>query len=255
MIPVPKYEIGQQVFIADTHENSTPLPCPDCKDTTTWTVTTGAGESFTVPCQRCAGGYRNVDLPSLYQRIWTPFVRSLTIGQVRIETPVARHGWNEEPVNYMCVETGVGSGSIYRESQLFATESEAQAQAQFDATKKTADFAAKPEPSARREIATLKLTDAIGDDARKTVWGVSYHAGQLREKVEGWLEKDGDFGADSNQRELIHDALRDLEWHDSPERNPLYALVLAARAIEGNAELAKALEPFVFVKPFVRELV
>jgi enhancing lycopene biosynthesis protein 2 len=45
----------------------------------------------------------------------------LTIGSVRIDTN------HESPIEYMCVETGVGSGSVWDERQLYASREEAEA--------------------------------------------------------------------------------------------------------------------------------
>ncbi len=243
MIPTPKFVIGQEVFYGTTIDHSADLPCPDCKDTKQWTVTTPAGESFTVACQRCSGGYRRSDLPSLTQRVWSPSVRLLTIGQIKIETPVETSWGDRESVHYMCRETGVGSGSVYRESQLFATEDEARTIATMEANRQTAEWGAKPEPTAQREIAEVRLSEAFGEQARKTIWSVCYHAKQLRETVEGWMERDSDFGASSDQVDAIASALRDLEWHD--QQNPLTTLIDAALAADSDV-LDAAVAPFVF---------
>lgn len=57
----------------------------------------------------------------------TPCVRSLTIGSIRIDTN------DSDPVSYMCAETGVGSGNIYSEQTLFATQDAAEADAEIKA--------------------------------------------------------------------------------------------------------------------------
>lgn len=49
-----------------------------------------------------------------------PCTEKLTIGSIRIDTNDI-----DKPVSYMCVETGVGSGSVYYESDLHLTEEEA----------------------------------------------------------------------------------------------------------------------------------
>lgn len=61
-----------------------------------------------------------------------PTIQRLTVGQIRvIETLPGARFFTEEPCykeEYMCVETGVGSGSIWTYGKnLFATEAEAHA--------------------------------------------------------------------------------------------------------------------------------
>lgn len=254
VIPVPKFEIGQAVYEGSTHESSEALPCPDCHDTRQWTVTTKAGESFAVSCQRCAGGYRSADTPSLSRRTFLPAVKELTIGRVTIQAGPLNWA-DDEPVNYMCSETGVGSGRVYKESQLHATAEEAQSFAEGEARRLKAEWDAKPDAAYRKEIGALAFRDAFGADQAQTIWSVSYHARKLREKVEEWLEDDNGFEPSSSQDEAIRDALRDLEWHDSPSQNPLIKLVRAARVIEGAPELAEALKAFAFIAEPKREQV
>lgn len=61
-----------------------------------------------------------------------PYIEPMTVGQIRvIEThPKHLHNTHQEAVfveEYMCVETGIGSGSIWRYGyNIFATEAEAQ---------------------------------------------------------------------------------------------------------------------------------
>jgi len=61
-----------------------------------------------------------------------PTIQRLTVGQIRVtETLPRARFFTEEPCykeEYMCVETGVGSGTIWTYGKnIFATESEAQA--------------------------------------------------------------------------------------------------------------------------------
>jgi len=59
---------------------------------------------------------------------FAPSVEVLTIGSVRVDTHDIEH-----PVSYMCRETGVGSGQIHCEADLFHTREEAQAAAEAKA--------------------------------------------------------------------------------------------------------------------------
>lgn len=70
-------------------------------------------------CPRCTrrGGWN--DSLSLEYTRHVPYVRRLTIGSVRMDTA------DERPFSYMCVETGVGSGSVYGEESLYADKATA----------------------------------------------------------------------------------------------------------------------------------
>lgn len=239
MIPQPKYAIGDTVFTADTHTHATRLPCPDCKDSKTWTVTTPAGESFDVECQRCAGTVR--DVPTLYDRVFTPVVTRLTIGQVRVEYPRGPHA-HGDPVQYMCVETGVWSGQIYNESKLYGDENEAMAAAHFQVLEQRAAWLAKPEPAANRAISRLSLRAALGATAASTVWQCTYHFGQLKEKLEETVHE----GVHVGRSELESLLNIEMPWHLEPAQNPVVALVVAARGA-GSVALEVALKPFEFL--------
>lgn len=119
MIPEPKYKIGQTVYHASYITTSKEIICPDCQGQRVWHVTTPAEETFDIKCSTCTRGY---DSPSGTTDILYigPQVLIRTIGSIRIDT-----GNSERPVEYMCVETGVGSGTLYDEKSLFATHEEA----------------------------------------------------------------------------------------------------------------------------------
>jgi hypothetical protein len=117
-----KYDIGQKVYYASTCVEQKQHPCPDCHGTKRWKALSPAGTEYEFDCPRCSTGYRAEDELSLDYAILAPTVSKLTIGSVRVDTkPFGR----DDQVSYMCVETGVGSGSIYNESKLFLTEEEA----------------------------------------------------------------------------------------------------------------------------------
>jgi len=118
IVPTPKYSIGNKVwgagFSAHTQIRET---CPDCLGAKEWSCTTPAGDTFNVPCSTCMEGY--FCSGSIVR--WGPSqsAQRLTIGSVRIDTG------DENPVQYMCQETGIGCGSIWYEKRLFDTEAEA----------------------------------------------------------------------------------------------------------------------------------
>ena len=121
-VPTPRFSIGQRVWFAWDDWSSARWPCPDCDDTRVWLATSATGERFHVACPRCSESFRAFDLVSLNYRVAVSSIRELTIGSVRIDTAQAT-----EPVQYRCEETGVGSGNVYRERELFETRAEAEA--------------------------------------------------------------------------------------------------------------------------------
>jgi len=119
----PKYKIGQKVFGISDKVIQKQHPCPDCLGEEVWTAKSPAGKDFTFVCPRCGPCYRlNPDL-SLNYSAHNCSVVSLTIGSVRIDTE------DKPPVSYMCRETGVGCGTLYKETQLYASRDDASLEA------------------------------------------------------------------------------------------------------------------------------
>lgn len=135
-IPTPKYAIGQTVYLASTFQTKKQHPCPDCKGQRTWIAVSRAGDEFEFGCPRCGGGYRSDDVLSLDYITHVRSTRPLTIGSVRINTD------DEHQVTYMCKETGVGSGNIWDEGQLYPTQLQAEeaADALADESNKTNEY-------------------------------------------------------------------------------------------------------------------
>jgi hypothetical protein len=73
---------------------------------------------FKHDCQTCRSGWFSTGLVSNWAD--RAHIDEVTIGSVRIDTA------DENPVAYMCKETGIGSGSIYYEKNLRATRFEAE---------------------------------------------------------------------------------------------------------------------------------
>jgi hypothetical protein len=116
-----KFDVGSVVWRASTTTEQRHRPCPDCLGSREWTATSPAGAEYKVPCPRCGGGYQsNRDL-SLDYVVHAPCAQRLTIGLVK-----PNGSWDSPPRHqYMAVETGIGSGSLYNEDDLFASEEEA----------------------------------------------------------------------------------------------------------------------------------
>lgn len=118
MFPQPKYCIGQTVYYAYLMPGMDTEPCPDCCGTAKWSVVLPSGETFLIRCTTC----RFNGMPSGQVRIRQhpkPDVKILTIGSIRIDTN------DKDAISYMCVETGVGSGTCYPEYDFFSTIDEA----------------------------------------------------------------------------------------------------------------------------------
>lgn len=120
----PKYSIGQSVIGVHVSWLETKVQCPDCLGQKEWTVSLPSGEVFQHDCQTCRQGWFSTGIVS----DWGDKARfqNLTIGSVRIDTAA------DKPVSYMCIETGIGSGTVHYEETLFATKEEAERYAEME---------------------------------------------------------------------------------------------------------------------------
>lgn len=129
-----KFSVGDVVHKAWTTTVRKQHPCPDCKGSRKWSAVSPAGGEYEFPCPRCAGGYMsNSDLSLVYSE-FAPCVEVLTIGSVRTDS-----NSDDRPVEYMCRETGVGSGTIHSETDLFHTHDEAMRAAELKAKMQNAN--------------------------------------------------------------------------------------------------------------------
>jgi len=124
-----KYSIGDVVWHASTHTERKSHPCPDCKGSNIWTAFSPAGSEYTLACPRCSASYISDRDISLEYSSFEPTARKLTIGSIRFDSH------SDTTNEYMCVETGVGSGNVYKETSLFGTEQEALEAAKIEASK------------------------------------------------------------------------------------------------------------------------
>jgi len=161
-IPTPRFKIGQTVYHPRTTRQVRFLPCPDCLDTKKWKVTSGAGLEFEIACPRCEELSSSQYVPRVIEYVASE-PQALTIGSIKIDTHPA-HG--DSPVSYMCEETGIGSGSIYYETQLCETPETARALATLAAQK----FNENPEESRTqhfsREIAMWQIERVTAESER-----------------------------------------------------------------------------------------
>lgn len=117
-----KYSIGDVVWYASTTTQAKQHPCPDCNDTKKWSAVSPAGYEYKFSCPRCSTRFNSHDELRLTYTAHVPIARRMTIGSVQFNS--AGQSW-DAGARYMCIETGVGSGSIYEEARLFGTESDA----------------------------------------------------------------------------------------------------------------------------------
>lgn len=242
-IPAPKYRIGQTVFYGTTYSATGQHPCPDCLGTGKWKVTTPAGSEMTTGCLRC-GSYSSSDIPSLKYQTWKGSVQELTIGSVQIDTAAGGDHWHKEPIRYMCRETGIGSGSVYDESKLFATAEEAQAVADAQAAAAALKEAGTPKRLEMERVSHLRIEDANTDAFKNGLWQSWYRYRDLREKLESWKE-------DENAK--VDDIRWDLDWelgYDKRhvESRQIFERIIAA-AVKSNDPDLKALVADLPFKP------
>jgi hypothetical protein len=142
-LPLPRFRLGDKVFYASAVSERTKFPCPDCKGEKVWKCIAPSGVEGTIACPRCSAYFRPQEIPSLDYLMWKPHVSELTVGQ--ITATASRVYAVDDPISYMCHETGIGSGSVYRESLLCATREEAEERAAQQAAEKNAAEPGKPE--------------------------------------------------------------------------------------------------------------
>lgn len=205
-LPTPKYQIGQRVFRATETSAVEALPCPDCLGTKKWKVTTPGGTELEAPCLRCGQGHSLRNVPSLEYRVCRALVTPLTIGSIQIDTNAGARGWGcDDLVKYMCTETGVGSGSVYNERDLYETEAEAESAAAAGVSLKNSEAKAKPERIAQADLSYLPLKDAVIKVANDAIWESWYRYRSLRENIEEIAKEDG--GTLSDLRDALQSEL------------------------------------------------
>lgn len=121
-----KYNLGDIVFSPSTENTPYWEKCTSCDGTGSWKV---EGRDIKVNCTKCGDAYRKGN-GRIQKFTYQPRVDILTVGQIRIEHDLTQH-----KVQYMCEETGIGSGTLHYEKTLFQTKDEALVVAQGMANK------------------------------------------------------------------------------------------------------------------------
>lgn len=178
-----KYDMGDTVWFATTEVERRRHECPDCKGARTWKAISPAGSEFEVPCPRCSTSYMGNHALSLDYSMFAPRARRLTVGQIRAST---EKGDSFDAGNrYMCRETGVGSGSVYSEADLFPTEEEALAAAQVKAslTNQNPDFWIAKQFNETAKFCDYELKDAAMEAAQSASRAALSRVGYLIEDL------------------------------------------------------------------------
>jgi hypothetical protein len=112
----PKYQIGDEVYAVELSTSGHKEPCPDCLGERHWLARLPNGEELKMECPTCRSGFDGATgtVPAIAV---SGRVVSMTIGSVRTDSAS-----KDRPVEYMCVETGVGSGRIWDEQDLYPEE-------------------------------------------------------------------------------------------------------------------------------------
>lgn len=173
-----KYSVGDTVFHAGLTTERKRHPCPDCKGERKWTAKSPAGAEYTFGCPRCSSSYNSDRDMTLDYSAYVPTSKQLTIGSVQYNSAPASY---DHGARYMCRETGVGSGSVYNEVDLFQTEEDALAAAQVKAslanteTKWVAELYNKTLSISdyQLESAALKLASDAKSRANSLLWNLN----------------------------------------------------------------------------------
>lgn len=110
----------------------------------------------------------------------------MTIGSIETHTPGDFHSGYYAPVRYMCVETGIGSGSVYDERNLYETKEQATIAA--EAMAKERDESSDWIPKLYDKTLSLsdyQLPDAQAKAAQDAHRSYSYRVGYFLEDLDG----------------------------------------------------------------------
>lgn len=237
----PRFEIGQQVWHVRISTKTEQYPCPDCDGTKVWFALTAACEHLPVQCARCSlFSPLGNKLPSLayFHKIMS--VEPLTIGayQVRSDLDTNRQ------VSYMCRETGVGTGSVYYESDLYPTEQEAAAAAVAQQDAAQAEEDGKPAALLAAAFAQMPLQVALAAATRLDTYAAWTQARYYREAIEEVLQ---DEALSEDNRSALEYGIEDRAWVVPP--HPVDMLIAAAEAVLKVAESATFLPGPVYLSP------
>jgi hypothetical protein len=186
-----KYSVGDTVYYASTMVDRKRHPCPDCQGSKKWKAVSPAGTEYEFSCPRCSASFNSYRDLMLDYSAHVPLVSKLTIGSIQVNTAVGSYDAGNR---YMCLETGVGSGSIYDEARLFLSEEEAHAAAAAQAADQnsTSEWIVKLYDKALKisdyELESAALKNAKDEKSKASF--MLWNLGDLFEKIDEASDKD-----------------------------------------------------------------
>lgn len=207
----PKYSIGDVVYSPVTEKSAEYLTCPDCLGAGKWPIKSPAGEDYELPCHRCKSNGFGSSSGKLEVYKAKGLTRRLTIGSVRTDTAATP----TERISYMCIETGIGSGSIYYEHKLFSDEQSALVAANIQADEETARVRAQPGMRKLEELYTLPSVAAETTKERHKRYEVESELEALKNEIIDLEDNDYKFSAP-----LTAKYLREISNHLIPADDP-----------------------------------
>ena len=134
-LPPILYRIGMTVILADTRWGGEQAPCKMCKGRGQLTLPIpDTNELTNAECPKCYGkGYKNGN--------WRfhPHVCTLTVGSIQVNTWSNRDG-RDDRIRYMAIESGIGSGSVFSQRDLYPSQHEAERAAEEKTTAAMKEF-------------------------------------------------------------------------------------------------------------------
>lgn len=117
MIMQSKFNLGDKIYILGGLHIDYPKKHKECTACSSTGIITINGEAFW--CPKCGAKFETDFSVSHYHR-GKPCPVAYTIGQISVKVQE-----DKVEIQYMCKETGVGSGTVYCENECFATYEEA----------------------------------------------------------------------------------------------------------------------------------
>lgn len=200
----PKYQIGQTIYASHTESEQRLHDCPDCLGAKVWQITSPAGETHTVKCPRCGGGFYGLNfddkIPSLAYRHFVPKVRELTI------TGYCVNEYNSGKVKYTSA-TSSHSSYNFDEADIITDRAVAEMIAQSKADKANEEESRTIEAMRGRAFANLTLEDARLEVFRSQLWNAHYHLGTIMQELRDLLDE-SEGCSEEKLREKITDHVR-----------------------------------------------
>lgn len=201
-LPTPKYAVGDTIYTAGIDRTIEKLPCPDCKATGKWEISSPAGEVFVIDCPRCASGHISMTyLPKLAVEAWHPITKAFVIDGLSVRTNPT--DW-EPAVQYTSGNNRLPENSVY------ASEAEAFEHAQGLAVAKNITVSAQPAVMTAKHLSQLTIKTADLDQTWHQRWDAWYAYRDLREKVEEATNSDS--GVSASDR--LSDLSDEVTWRD-----------------------------------------